>query len=202
MKLCRLNKSINSIFINYFKIIASFIWARGLQIMMLAMCINSYFLESISNATDFSRLGVDLYNPTETPQTNYEVIDGVKYRKFKNEFGSLYVPLKLGLTEKEMEQSFCSDRIEKRGKHSVSIIKADKKLINEVKFYVELIQKTIKEKCRGSSSATSDHHQEEQISLSPELELGFSKEIKNKSVKKIKIFNKNLGTNLNFGLDF
>lgn len=127
--------------------------------------------------------------------------DGRKYRKFESTFGSIFVLETSNLTKEDIERAQCAS-----GLPSGKAQETDTPLIGVEtagtegegkgwKAYAALIQKTIRTRCDGSVFVN--------VKPEPHLDLGISTTVGKKGEEKeIKVFNRDLAPNINFGTTF
>jgi len=126
--------------------------------------------------------------------------DGAKYRKFESRFGSIIVLDTAKLSPHDIERALCVPGMAPGISETSdsTLVQAEVKAGSgsDWKGYVALIQQTIKSKCDGSVPMTTG--------VNPHLDLGVSRSIKDKNGDdtEIRVFNRDLGPNLNFGAHF
>jgi hypothetical protein len=126
--------------------------------------------------------------------------EGVLYKRFTTSAGELFVIDSQPLRKRTIEAGKCSRFKTKgggqEGKRDVETLRADIPLPDsDWKAFGGLIQATVEDKCSETQAA---------LRRAPVSELGVSKTVTGKdgNQRKYQLFNKGLGSNLNFGLQF
>jgi hypothetical protein len=125
--------------------------------------------------------------------------DGVRYRRFGQGGVSILVPTFWNLSAEDFERATCADRVEGNVGRERSAATVEATVTVEVKAYAELIQQTIRTRCRGDRAPV-------RVPIDPHLDLGVSFSAGKGRGKpkdaKVRVFNRDLGSNLNLGIDF
>lgn len=126
---------------------------------------------------------------------SYVERDGIQYRKFSNSFGSILLPRMISLNEIELEKAVCRTRGADK-----DLIKLEKPINSSdqsgIRLYASVVIETIEKKCAGLAKTEGNSNPKSA------LELGIEFESKGSNPTKYKIYNKDLGPNLNFNSNF
>jgi hypothetical protein len=126
--------------------------------------------------------------------------EGVKYRKFESRFGSVLILDSTRLSRHEIENAMCVPGMPSGTSQTMdsTLTRAETEVSRDGdwKAYAALIQQTIRSKCDGTVPMAAN--------VFPHLDLGLSHSSKDKDGvdTEYKLFNRDLGPNLNFGARF
>lgn len=129
----------------------------------------------------------------------YSIVNrgGIEFKKFSTTSGDLFVVHDQPLSEAVVRAGECgTDRIKKSDPGEADLVRVERKLpASQWHAFGALIQKTAKNRCSQYQTAQKE---------APALDLGVGKTIQKKdgSNTDVRVFNRNLGTNINLGVGF
>jgi hypothetical protein len=125
------------------------------------------------------------------------VKNGVSYRVFKSGTGAIYLPAFDHFSTSDLEKSLCTKGDPSKENANV-LLESNYEITENVKIYGALIVNTIKKKCDGATEEKNTAR----ANPSLDLEIGVQREKKGPNKRTDKIYNRNLGPNINFKSEF
>lgn len=127
-------------------------------------------------------------------------IDGVRYRKFTQGTATILVPTFWSLAAEDFERATCANRTSGEnvgGERAIVRAELAQGASRDAQPYVELIQQTIRTRCFGDTRLHA-------VAVDPHLDVGVTIPTSPDSPlsQRVKLFNRDLGKNLNLGIDF
>lgn len=119
-------------------------------------------------------------------------IGGKQYRRFQTQGGFLTVPYTSNVSPDDIRRGDVNcDGFMGEEVYGVEVAKADTKVANKTSGYVAVVAETVRDRCGRVQGNTTGN-----------LDIGVSKDGEGKTPTKTKIFNRNLGPNINLQHDF
>lgn len=175
-------------------------------VLGMAPLLSRSSLADDTRRVEIKSLGVPLMGKAAHLQSDVQldqrvfIIEGRRYRKFESGSGAIYVLDHKQLSEHDFETAQCASNVGPATEISdePAVVGVEKSLGSDQdwKVYTAVIQQTIQSRCDGRSIPP--------VRVNPQLELGISHTVNQShgANTEYRIFNRNLGLNVNLGINF